>query len=89
MSEAQDINEAGPSGTGLPVGKYYFDWCDIADDDVLLGLLQVWPQDGYWRFTPLPDRPLTCGHARRIAEMLSELNKEKTPNGQGEPGGTL
>lgn len=52
------------------------DWCDIAADDVLLGLIETWDQDGHWRFTPLSDRPLTCIHARRISDKLGELDKE-------------
>lgn len=52
------------------------DWCDIADDDILLGRLQKWSQDGYWRFTPI-DQPLTGGHLKRLATKLSELNKTR------------
>lgn len=50
------------------------DWCDIADEEVSLGILKRWPQDGYWRFTPLPNRPITAGSAKSIFTKLSDLN---------------
>lgn len=53
---------------------YCYGWCDIAVDDVLLGLIQKWPDDGFWRFTPLPEQPLTRRHLSCIAEKVSELN---------------
>ena len=50
------------------------DWCDIAEDEVIIGRIVRHGKDGYWRFMPHYVW-LTCSHLKNAAKKLSELNK--------------
>jgi hypothetical protein len=55
---------------------YCEDWCDTKEDEALIGVISL-SSDGYWRFNPARNIKMTCGHLKRIADKLSELNGGK------------
>ena len=50
------------------------DWCDIAEDEVVIGRIVRHAKDGHWRFMPHYTW-MTCNHLNQASKKLLELNK--------------
>lgn len=57
------------------------DWCDLVEDEVHIALIDKSKEDGYWRAEITYSKPLSCGHLKRLADKVSELNKALDNNG--------
>jgi len=51
------------------------DWCDLEDDETVIGLIAKSKEDGYYRLSISTCHPLSCRHLKLTAEKISELNK--------------
>ena len=59
-----------------PDNTYHcFDWCDLEDGETIIAIIERSKEDLYWRANIVYNRPLSCGHLKRLADKVSELNK--------------